>query len=501
MRRIRFLAGIIFGLLAISRAEAQPVTSFPQASMPLSGSEILYLVQGGISKQITTSSLIAASVAGVSSFNSRAGAISLLSADVTNALGFTPYNATNPSAYQTAAQVSTAVGAETSRAEAAESLLAPIASPAFTGSPTGSAGAMTATATGATVPQTLARTLADINNVKASATIAAAEALGPTYVPPGTYASGLASSALIGPFWGFGQISDTSGNRRAKTFAAITAPPASLGNYNSVDTAFNGDWSHQPDSTEYRISGAATLGQPATGYVYTPEATAHYTYLFNTSGWNQSTSGNNGRTAAVAYQVQGFNAGQGDSMSYSGLMFVTGAKAGATNFLANPAGSVLTGQVAAGNAGVYLNPSELDMADNGFDVAANGAVYNFFRTNNTGALGTFWSGVRNQSLGTKAIDASFSSFGLFNIVLDATTATLGTAQAAEVLSAGQRVYLNGTNTDVNGNPALTNPGNVWVEYDSVTSKVVVGNSTTRLFAIDMAGNVVAKGTITPSGTP
>lgn len=43
--------------------------------------------------------------AGVDSFNTRTGAVTLSSADVTTALTFTPYNATNPSGYQTAAQV------------------------------------------------------------------------------------------------------------------------------------------------------------------------------------------------------------------------------------------------------------------------------------------------------------------------------------------------------------------------------------------------------------
>jgi hypothetical protein len=47
----------------------------------------------------------------VASFNTRIGAITLLSADVTNALTYTPYNSTNPSGYQTAAQVTTALNA------------------------------------------------------------------------------------------------------------------------------------------------------------------------------------------------------------------------------------------------------------------------------------------------------------------------------------------------------------------------------------------------------
>lgn len=49
-------------------------------------------------------------IAGVSSWNTRTGAVTMLSADVTAALGFTPYNSTNPSGYQTAANVLTTLG-------------------------------------------------------------------------------------------------------------------------------------------------------------------------------------------------------------------------------------------------------------------------------------------------------------------------------------------------------------------------------------------------------
>jgi hypothetical protein len=52
----------------------------------------------------------AATAAPVQSFNTRTGAIVLTSADVTTALTYTPYNATNPAGYQTAAQVAAALG-------------------------------------------------------------------------------------------------------------------------------------------------------------------------------------------------------------------------------------------------------------------------------------------------------------------------------------------------------------------------------------------------------
>ncbi len=56
-------------------------------------------------------------------------------------------------------------------------------------------------------------------------------------------------------------------------------------------------------------------------------------------------------------------------MAYNFSAFVTGAKAGATHFLANPAGNGFSGDLTAGAAGVYLNPYETNCTDNGFDIA------------------------------------------------------------------------------------------------------------------------------------
>ena len=69
---------------------------------------------GNATTRIATTAFVAQAVsgiaAGVTSFNTRTGAVTLSSADVTAALTFTPYNATNPSGYQTAAQVTAALG-------------------------------------------------------------------------------------------------------------------------------------------------------------------------------------------------------------------------------------------------------------------------------------------------------------------------------------------------------------------------------------------------------
>jgi len=64
-------------------------------------------------------------VSGVSSFNTRTGVVTLTSGDVTTALTFTPYNATNPASYQTDTNVATALVP-----------YARLASPVFSGDPT-----------------------------------------------------------------------------------------------------------------------------------------------------------------------------------------------------------------------------------------------------------------------------------------------------------------------------------------------------------------------------
>jgi hypothetical protein len=63
------------------------------------------------------------SAGGVSSFNTRTGAVTLTSGDVTGALGFTPYNATNPSAYIALSSTITGYTAGTNTALAATDTL------------------------------------------------------------------------------------------------------------------------------------------------------------------------------------------------------------------------------------------------------------------------------------------------------------------------------------------------------------------------------------------
>ncbi len=297
------------------------------------------------------------------------------------------------------------------------------------------------------------------------------------YLPAGTYDTTLASTALNGPFWGEGRVVDNSTNKRAPWFTAVKAAPSSFGTHDSAETAFNGDLSKVLLPIEARITGASTLSQPTSGYVYTPEAYPIYAYLYNSSGWNNSTSGNGGRTAAVFQRVKVYQAGQGDAVAYNASVFVTGARAGATHFLANPAGVIINGDMTAGQAGVYLNPREIVLHDASYDVAAIGDVINLDRNNATGALSCWWAAYRVQSIGSVAANNILSAVGKLNTGIDFSMPTLdfGTNKAAISLKGNDRIYFNNSSS----NEYYTTAFNGWyLEYNTgLTGYQFVANGT------------------------
>jgi hypothetical protein len=288
----------------------------------------------------------------------------------------------------------------------------------------------------------------DTSEIQASLTA------GTSYVPAGTYKTTIPTqSNILGKGYGPGKIETADGNKSASYFSKADSPPTSLGNHDSIETAFNGDYSQSQFSVQHRITGATTLSQPATGYVYTPEVYPHYTYLYNNSGWNESLVGNVGRTSACAYRVKLAQYGQGDAVCYNGSAFVTNTKAGSTNFLANPGAVLFNGDMIAGADGVYLNPYETICRDNGFDVACVGLVNNFKRTVNTGAKSTVWLGYRAQSHdSTVPCDAIVSGTGQWVTGLDFSMNALnfGASKAAISLKANDRIYLN-NNANALGN--------------------------------------------------
>ena len=312
------------------------------------------------------------------------------------------------------------------------------------------------------------------------------------YLPAGTYDTTLASTALNGPFWGEGQIRDNSNNKRAPWFSAIKTAPSSIGNWDSPETAFNGDLTHMQRATEHRISGATTLGQPATGYEIKREAgaTFDYAYVASDAGHNQSTSTNDGRTGAVPWGRQLFHAGNGDAFLDWASAIATGTKVGSTIFLANPAISRLAGQMLGGADSVFLQGiGDLNFEDQGYDVAAQGVTFNFIRTNDTGAKGADWTALRLQSIGSKAINAWGAFVGKANIGFDFTKSDFGTNQAALTLAPDQRIYGNSANADTNSLSRYTSVGNAWFVYSSSISGwnfIVGGTSAFQITAAQVS---------------
>lgn len=299
-------------------------------------------------------------------------------------------------------------------------------------------------------------TLFELDSVSGYTIVSSADSAGSfRFVPSGGASTAITGgSALNAAYWGTGQLTTADGNKRGKFFSRLSAAPSVLGSHDSVDTAFNGDLSKSLFQVEHRITGAATLGQPSTGYTYAPETSPFYVWLYNSSGWNNATADNMGRTGAPAFRVKVYQAGQGDAVAYNYSLFAGGTRAGATSFLANPAVCGVNGDASAGADGIYHNLYETISTDNGYDIASIGAVYNFNRTNSTGAKGAWWAGARVQSKGSQPIDVAYSMTGPIAIGLDTSMATLSSSgtytQAAITLKADQRIYPNASGSDSAG---------------------------------------------------
>jgi hypothetical protein len=320
-----------------------------------------------------------------------------------------------------------------------------------------------------------------------TAAILAASVQPKTFLPSGTYDTTYVNSSLVPGSWqGIGQITDVSNRKLPPWFANASSAPSSVGSQNSLLTAFTGDISKCQLPIGHYIQGAATLTQPTTGYYYQPESYPHYTYLYNSSGWNQSTSTNAGRTAACAYFTRVDNYGQGDCVAHTAVSFVTGSKPGATSFLANPAAVLFNGQCTAGSAGVLLGPSEYVMADQGFDVACVGSAMSMNRTNSTGALDCFWAGYRSQATGTQAIDQAYGVSGSHYIGVDMGIATI--TGSAMTIKANTKIHFNSTAADYRKTSSL---GDSWITYESASAEFQIAGNSAAQFAVANIASAVS----------
>lgn len=252
------------------------------------------------------------------------------------------------------------------------------------------------------------------------AALTALQTAGGGVIPPNVVCNtNLNPTTMTGPFRGPGTWIDAAAHKRAPNFVQYTSKPSYTGPDNSPVSYFNGDFSKMPFAGEVWVSGTTTLGQPATGFNFVENVGGLNNSLFNIdAGWNQDLNDNNGRTTVVWDRTHLYNTGQGGIMGHSVSCFVSGTKAGSTNFLANPACADYSAESYAGADGVYLNPWEGNCDDQGHDAACSGYVMNEVRGNITGAKGARFEGFLMQSTGAYPVDSMFAGVGPSMIGLD-----------------------------------------------------------------------------------
>lgn len=228
-------------------------------------------------------------------------------------------------------------------------------------------------------------------------------------------------------------------------------------------------------SSDTTISGIDTLGKPKSGYLWSPKMAQFSMRYVNESGWNQSVSSNDGRTGVAASRISVEQNGNGDAGAYYAMCQIGGkGRVGASHWLAQPACVLLNGDVATTVPHSYLNVQEFSLSDNGRDVAGIGTVYRFQRTENAASQGEVWFGVRNQSLGSKAIDAGVSNAGPMNIGVDTVMARAdpqfdGGAVVALNMAADQKVVYNSRSRAMNGIEWYGN--HIGTAYDGYSSRL------------------------------
>lgn len=230
-----------------------------------------------------------------------------------------------------------------------------------------------------------------------------------------------------------------------------SAAPSSVGSWDSISTAFTGDWTNVHIPIERIVTGSA-LGSPSSSYYQKAENHPIAAYLYSSSGHNESLSGNDGRTGLSIQYLKFDNYGQGDLNGATFIGFVNNTRAGATNFLANPAVTMWNGSLYCGvsGAGALLNGYEINLHDQSHDCAGIGANINSDRNVATGALSAYWAAFRSQSQGMVAIDTHFSASGKARFGLDLSFCTFDSDKAAITLKANDRIYFNVTASDASG---------------------------------------------------
>jgi hypothetical protein len=238
-----------------------------------------------------------------------------------------------------------------------------------------------------------------------------------TYVPFGDWLHDDTAFDFDKILWGPGTIVTSESLRRGHNiFRLAEAPTLSAGNsiaefFDTMPTMF---------SYDVAVSGAATCGEPSSGYVQVDETHPIFYGAHFSSGHNESLTGAGGRTGWAIQRTRLQHSGLGDAFCQNYNVFVDNVDLSHTGIAGQTAGGLFNGQIIAGINDCYLNVFELNMlnsTDDGvtaYDVNTS-AVLNFIRyapTEGAGNVDNFWDGLRFQAKGdTKCDSMLFAASG------------------------------------------------------------------------------------------
>lgn len=292
-----------------------------------------------------------------------------------------------------------------------------------------------------------------------SAAVTAALATGKRIsVPAGLVcnAPSIGATTMAGVFLGPGQIKTSDANKRGLVVSTLNAAPGVTSTWSSIGTAWNGTLSGVGLAHEHVVTGAATLGQPSSLYQQTIEASGELEYTYNSSGWNNSLSGNSGRTGLAGRYMKVDNFGQGDLNAMQCAGIVASSLTNATSYLASPEIACLAGGLYGGADGAYIEYlGDLNINGNGRDIAAGGLVMNFNRDIALEAIGVNWVGRIFTANGSKPVDSFDRMAGPTAMGIDYSSANLAFYRlASSTLNSGGTGYTVGDVITVSGGTSV-----------------------------------------------
>lgn len=208
------------------------------------------------------------------------------------------------------------------------------------------------------------------------------------------------------------------------------------------------------------------------------------------------------RTQNVYSHVEVYHNGGGDGYGqcwriYNGYNQATTAQ---YHFFQTATAGMYNGDISATANGVYLQVSETNIADLGYDVAAIAEVRSYDRTNDTGNRYAFWADRLIKSEGTKKMDFGSVYVGKFNVVLDFGGVTDTDCMIG--MKTEQRIYYNNSQTIIPGNPfpiGYNTKGNIYTQSDSTGTVFEIWNNSNR-WRFSSSGALITPGYLSVATT-